>query len=102
MDFDMNTTPFSTLLTTLRTEAHLSNRELARLAKVPASLVGALQSGKRRVGELQARKIAGALKLMGPQLDDFVFAAVNTCTEKVLEQSKPFPAEVINFGTRLL
>lgn len=87
---------FPVLLSTLRKKARLTNIELAEEADVPRSLIPSLQSGKRCVGELQARKLAKALGLEGGALEAFVFSAINRCTEKVLKDLKDYPAELIN------
>jgi transcriptional regulator with XRE-family HTH domain len=88
--------PFSQTLQTLRANAKLTNNELARLADVPESLISGLQNDHRRVGEYQAMKIGKALKLAGDELEDFVYAAINTCTEKVLNHAKPYPSQLLN------
>ncbi len=90
------TQSFSERLTELRTTANLTNGELAEMACVPRSLIAGLQSGKRRAGELQARKIAHALDLKGEEFDLFVFEAINQCTRKVLKEVEEYPAEVLN------
>ena len=46
--------PFSTQLYRLRTNAHLTNAQLAEHAEVPESLISGLQNNNRRVGEYQA------------------------------------------------
>jgi transcriptional regulator with XRE-family HTH domain len=87
---------FSSQLTNLRHAAKLTNRELARLADVPSSLISGLQNDNRRIGEYQARKIGCALQLTEAALAQFVLHAINNCSEKVLVESKPYPAEVLN------
>jgi len=87
---------FSTLLQQLRLSANLTNEQLAHLADVPESLLSGLQNGNRRVGEYQARKIGLALELEGEALEQFIYRAINTCTEKVLNASKDYPAELLN------
>jgi len=98
----MNKPPFSEQLSNLRIEAQLTNQELADDAAVPASLIAGLQSGKRRIGEFQATKIGKALNLEGAALEQFVYDAINNCTEKVLEESKGYPAELLNLLARQL
>jgi len=98
----MNKTPFSEQLSTLRQDAQLTNQELADDARVPASLIAGLQSGKRRIGEYQARKIGVALGLCGGDLERFIYDAINNCSEKVLEESKGYPAELLNLLARQL
>ena len=87
---------FSSQLSRLRFQARLTNENLARLADVPESLISGLQNDNRRVGEYQARKIGAALHLHGEELELFVLKAINTCTEKVLNESKPYPAHFLN------
>ena len=87
---------FPTQLKQLRKAARLTNEELARLADVPESLLSGLQTGSRKVGEYQARKIGTALKLKDEALKQFIFSAINTCSEKVLSDSKGYPAELLN------
>ena len=93
---------FSTQLTRLRTAARLTNRELARLSDVPESTIAGLQTGNRRVGELQARKLGIALQLRGEALEQFILQAIDTCTEKVLCESKNYPASLLNLIARQL
>ena len=87
---------FSSLLNGLRASAQLTNCELARLADVPESLISGLQNDNRRVGEYQARKIGKALKLSGEDLEQFVYAAIDTCTVKVMANLKAYPAQLLN------
>jgi transcriptional regulator with XRE-family HTH domain len=89
-------TEFSSRLTTLRTDARLTNRELARLSDVPESTVAGLQTGSRRVGEYQARKLGKAFNLAGEELEEFVLQAINGCTEKILTDSLPYPSHLLN------
>jgi transcriptional regulator with XRE-family HTH domain len=93
----MSKVSFSERLKNMRANAKLTNRGLARLAKVPESLISGLQNEKRRVGELQASRIGEALGLAGNGLKDFVCQAINTCTQRLLHEAKAYPAEVINF-----
>jgi len=88
--------PFSSQLYRLRTNAKLTNAELARRADVPESFISGLQNDNRRVGEYQAGKIGRALNLEGEQLERFIYDAINTCTEKVLNEAKPYPAQLLN------
>jgi hypothetical protein len=87
---------FPNLLTTLRKKARFTNIELAEVADVPRSLIPSLQSGKRCVGEYQARKLGAALGLQGKDLEDFVFCAIDRCTEKVLKDLQDYPAPLLN------
>jgi len=88
--------PFSHHLKSLRIAAKLTNDELARLAKVPESLISGLQNDNRRVGEYQARKIGTALQLTGEALEAFIYAAIDGCTQKVLREAQPYPAALLN------
>jgi transcriptional regulator with XRE-family HTH domain len=94
--------PFSSQLSSLRKAVKLTNHELARKADVPKSLIAGLQSGKRRIGELQARRLGAALGLTGSELERFILAAIDTCTEKVLDEAKSYPAEFLNLIARQL
>lgn len=98
----MMTEAFADKLSRMRKDAGLTNRNLAARASVPSSLIAGLQSGHRRVGEFQARKIGKALALDGPELDGFVLDAVNTCTEKVLSEAKEYPSLFVNFIAKQL
>lgn len=93
---------FKDQLTRLREKKGLSNRQLAELASVPHSLIAGLQSGRRSVGEFQARKIGRALGLQGEALETFVLAAISTCTEKVLNELRDYPASILNFLAKQL
>lgn len=89
-------TSFSQTLQALRANAQLTNNELARLADVPESLISGLQNDNRRVGEYQAMKIGKALKLTGDELEQFIYDAINTCTEKILNTAKPYHSQLLN------
>lgn len=88
---------FSTHLKNLRLQAKLTNHELARRANVPESLISGLQNENRRVGECQARRIGVALMLSGESLEQFIYAAIDTSTEKVLVEAQGYPAAILNF-----
>lgn len=98
----MNKAAFGKLLSELREKARLTNRELAVMAKVPHSLIAGLQGGSRTVGEHQARKIGLALDLEDRALDSFILNAIDTCTDKVLEESKEYPASFLNMIAKQL
>ena len=68
----------------------------ARVAGVPTSLISGLENGYRRLGEYQALKIGRALKLSDDELEAFVFSAIDTCTEKVLQEAKAYPSLLLN------
>ena len=91
----MNET-FSSQLHRLRTAARLTNEALARLADVPESLVSGLQNDNRRIGEYQARKIGTALRLQGDELEQFIYDAINNCSQKVLVRARSYPAQLLN------
>jgi len=93
---------FPQLLSKLRRDAKLTNIQLSELAPVSRSLIPGLQSGKRCVGEYQARKLGLALGLEGKQLDDFIFSGINRSKEKVLVEALPYPAELLNLLARQL
>ena len=98
----MNNT-FANTLHQLRTSQHLTSAELASKANVPPSLISGLQTGHRVIGEHAARKVGQALHLTGNELEDFVYLAINGCSEKVLQRSKNYPAELLNLiATELL
>ena len=101
LTFTMNE-PFSTLLSRLRRNAKLTNIELAQQARVSRSLIPGLQSGKRRIGEYQARKLGVALGLAGDALDEFILRAIDECSEKLLRASLPYPAPLLNLLARQL
>jgi transcriptional regulator with XRE-family HTH domain len=92
----MKSRDFRQYLTQLRTSAGLSNRDLAARAGVPHSFVAGLQAGSRRVGEIQARKIGMALGLNGEDLEVFVLLGIDTCSEKVLNDARGYPASLLN------
>ena len=87
---------FGETLSSLRKKAQFSNRELAEEAQVPRSFIAGVQAGSRKIGEIQALKLADALGLDQAAQRDFVLEAVNTCSEKVLKASQEYPATLIN------
>ena len=89
-------TTFADALNKLRKANHLTVYELAKRAGVPQSLISGLQTGNRQIGEYVARKLAKVLQLENEELEDFVYLAINDCSEKVLQRSKDYPAEVLN------
>lgn len=94
--------PFPQLLTQLRLKAGFTNVALAEEAKVSPSLVPGLQSGRRCVGEYQARKLGVALGLSGKDLDAFIFSGIDRCSEKVLMEAQPYPTQLLNLLARQL
>ncbi|MEQ1859386.1 MAG: helix-turn-helix transcriptional regulator [Chthoniobacteraceae bacterium] len=89
-------------LSKLRTDKRLTIRELADRADVSHAVIAGLQSGKRIIGELQARKIGTALGLHGEALEQFILTAIDECTEKLLQESQSYPAELLNLIARQL
>jgi transcriptional regulator with XRE-family HTH domain len=87
---------FSQTLYKLRTQAGLTNQSLANRANVPESLISGLQNNNRRIGEYQARKLGNALGLHDDSLEDFVLQAIDTCSQKVLQEAFPYPAQLLN------
>ena len=87
---------FSNKLNTLRKARNLTIQELAKLSAVSQPLISSLEHGHRVIGEYTASKIGTALQLNGEELEDFIYLAINGCTEKVLKSSKNYPAEILN------
>jgi hypothetical protein len=81
---------------------NLTVQELADKANLPATLISGLQSSNRHIGENNARRLGLALNLSGRELDTFVYEAINRCSEKLLEDSKKYPAEIINLAAKHL
>jgi len=88
--------PFPSRLRRLRHNEGYTNALLGEKAGVPYSLVAALQTGAKGVGENNARKIGKALELKGDEFTNFVFDAIDTCTERVLEEYRDYPSRVLN------
>jgi transcriptional regulator with XRE-family HTH domain len=86
----------STHLQNLRTNAKLTVKDLAAKANVPSTLISGLQSGQRSVGENNASRIGTALGLDGEALQNFIYAALNEATDKVLKENNGYPAELLN------
>ena len=93
---------FGNKLNNLKIARGLSSVELARKAGISEGLLSGLIHDQRVIGEYTARKIGNALQLTGNALEEFVYAAINNCSEKVLESSKQYPAELINLVARKL
>ena len=87
---------FGNKLNNLRTTRGLSSVELAHRANISEGLLSGLIHGQRVIGEYTANKIGNALQLTGIELEEFVYAAINNCSEKILESSKKYPAELLN------
>ena len=97
----MNST-FANTLTAHRNRLNLTVQSLADKAKVNPTLVSGLQNSRRQVGENNARRLGMALDLSGKELESFVYAAINGCTEKVMEDCKQYPAEALNLCAKQL
>ena len=93
---------FGERLNNLRKQHDLTVYQLAKRAGVHQSLISGLQTNNRVVGEHNARKIGKALQLEGEALESFVYQAINNCTEKVLNEFKSYPAEVLNLIAGIL
>src|SRR4051812_11505941 len=87
---------FSEKLNSLRRDCKLTVYQLAARAGVPQSLISGLSTSNRVIGENNARKIGEALQLSGDELESFIYLAINACSEKVLQDSKRYPAEILN------
>ena len=87
---------FGKTLRDLRVQRNIKTEELAKKANVPASLISGLQTEHRTVGERNARQIGVALGLTGPELDDFIYLALNHARDRVLRQYQSYPAETLN------
>jgi transcriptional regulator with XRE-family HTH domain len=93
---------FGETLNRRRKELGLTVEELAKAAGVYESLISSLNNDKRVIGEISARKIGRALQLTGDDLEDFVYQAINNCSERVLSGFKQYPAEVLNATATVL
>ena len=87
---------FGNKLNNLKIARGLSSVELARKSGISEGLLSGLIHDQRVIGEYTARKIGNALQLVGIELEEFIYSAINNCSEKVLESSKHYPAELIN------
>ena len=87
---------FGNKLNKLKIARGLSSVELARKAGISEGLLSGLIHDQRVIGEYQANKIGKALQLTGDELEEFVYSAINNCSEKVLNSCKQYPAELIN------
>ena len=97
----MNNT-FGNKLNKLKVTRGLSSVELAHKAGISEGLLSGLIHDQRVIGEYSARKIGNALQLTADELESFVYSAINNCSEKILEASKKYPAELINLVTSTL
>ena len=87
---------FGNKLNSLKTARGLSSAELARKAGISEGLLSGLIHDQRVIGEYTARKIGNALQLTGNESEEFIYSAINNCSEKILESFKKYPAELIN------
>jgi transcriptional regulator with XRE-family HTH domain len=87
---------FNETVTKLRKRLGLTNTELAAKAGIPRSLVAGIQSGKRVIGERNARQLGVALELSGVELERFIYQALNNASDRVIEDMRGYPAQVIN------
>jgi transcriptional regulator with XRE-family HTH domain len=88
---------FKDLLISKRKALGLTSKELSKQSSVSESLLSGLQSGNRRIAEKQASRIASALGLKGQEKSDFIFMAMNESTQRLLESSKAYPVELLNY-----
>jgi transcriptional regulator with XRE-family HTH domain len=91
------------LLRQLRTNNHLSLRELGDKSNLPHSLIAGIESGDRPAGPSVAVKLANALELLGDARDLFLLqAAQTTRRDHLLQEAQGLDAIVINFLPRKL
>ena len=77
----MNNT-FGNKLNELKIARGLSSVELAQKAGISEGLLSGLIHDQRVIGEYSAKKIGNALQLTADELESFVYAAINNCSEK--------------------
>lgn len=87
---------FGNKLNQLKIARGLSSVALAHKAGISEGLLSGLIHDQRVIGEYTAKKIANALQLTGDELEEFVYSAINNCSNKILESSKEYHAELIN------
>jgi transcriptional regulator with XRE-family HTH domain len=95
----MKTTPHNTLgecLKKQREKINLTVQAVADRAGVAQSLVSGLQTGSRRCGEDNAKRIAVALEMNETQQREFAYLALNSSVNRVLQENMSYPAEVLN------
>jgi predicted transcriptional regulator len=95
----MKTTPPLTLsecLKTQREKLNITVQAVADRAGVAQSLVSGLQTGSRRCAEDNAKRIAVALEMNESQQRKFVYLALNSSVNRVLQENMAYPAEVLN------
>ena len=91
-----NINTFGNQLSVLKAGRGLTSAELAHRAGISEGLLSGLIHDQRVIGEYTANKIGNALQLTGNELEEFVYTAINGCSEKVLQSSKNYPAELLN------
>ena len=72
------------------------------MARVPETLVSGLQNDSRKIGEVQATRIGKALGLSGNELQEFVYVALNESKGRLLNSSKIYCAEILNYLPNLI
>lgn len=92
----MDDNNFGNKLNKLKIARGLSSAELAQRASIGEGLLSGLIHNQRVIGEYTARKLANALALHGDELDGFIYAAIDNCSEKILETSKGYSARLLN------
>ena len=85
-----------------RKALRLKSKELSRLASVPATLLSGLQNDSRKIGEVQATRIGKALGLSGNDLLMFIYMALNESKGRLLNASKSYCAEILNYLPALM
>jgi len=92
----------STVIKAKRKALYLSGKELSKRACVPETLVSGLQNDSRKIGEVQATRIGKALGLSGNELQEFVYVALNESKGRLLNSSKIYCAEILNYLLNLI
>jgi cyanate lyase len=92
----------STEIITRRKALRLKGKELSKRACVPETLVSGLQNDSRKIGEIQATRIGKALGLSGNDLLEFVYVALNESKGRLLNSSKIYCAEILNYLPNLI
>jgi transcriptional regulator with XRE-family HTH domain len=94
---------FGDLLRQLRTNNHLSLRELGDKSNLPHSLIAGIESGDRPAGPSVALKLRKAFELTPADADAFLLkAAQTTRRDHLLKEAQGLDAIVINFLPRKL
>ena len=87
---------------TRRKALRLKGKELSKRACVPETLVSGLQNDSRKIGEVQASRIGKALGLSANELQEFVYMALNESKGRLLNSSKIYCAEILNYLPNLI